>query len=269
MRTQLPAHSSAARSSAAVDETARATALIEALVTLPPLDPGRPAARDRAIEAWLPMAHRLTRRYAGKGEPFDDLLQMATIGLIKAIDRYDPDRGADFVSYAVPTVLGEIKRYFRDRTWSLRVPRRLQEMRLAISRAQTELGHTLNRSPTVADVADHLGVSEEAVLEGLEGGYAYRAVSLATPIGVEPDMTLGDTLGSYEHGYDLVELNLALPPAMAGLTERERQIVMLRFYGNLTQTSIAEQVGVSQMHVSRLLTRALAKLRTHLIDEHS
>jgi RNA polymerase sigma-B factor len=210
------------------------------------------------------MAQRLTRRYAGRGEPFDDLLQTATIGLIKAVDGYDPDHGSDFTHYAIPTILGEIKRYFRDRTWAMRIPRRLQEMRLAINNAQAELNHTLNRSPTITDVAVHLDVSDEAVLEGLEGGRAYRAVSLSAPVGDTPGYELSDTLGSEDHGYELTELRIAMPAAMAHLTEREQCIIALRFYGNQTQSHIAEQVGISQMHVSRLLARALDKLRKHL-----
>jgi RNA polymerase sigma-B factor len=238
--------------------------LVAALAELPPDHSDRPALRARTIEAWLPMAQRLTRRYAGRGEPFDDLLQTATIGLIKAIDRFDPSHGNDFVSYAIPTILGEIKRYFRDRTWSMRIPRRLQEMRLAINHAQAELTQTLNRSPTIADIAHHLDVGEEAVLEGLEGGLAYRATSLSTPVGDTPGVELADLLGAEDHGYELTELRVAMPAAMACLTEREQQIIALRFYGNQTQERIAAQIGVSQMHISRLLAGALAKLRKHL-----
>jgi RNA polymerase sigma-B factor len=241
-----------------------ATDLVLALAELGADHPDRPALRARAIEAWLPMARRLTRRYAGRGEPFDDLLQTAAVGLIKAIDGFDRGRGNDFVSYAIPTVLGEIKRYFRDRTWSMRIPRRLQEMRLEINHAQAELNQTLNRSPTVADIAVHLGVSEETVLEGLEGGLAYRAVSLSTPVGETADFELSDTLGSEDHGYELTELRVAMPAAMACLTEREQRIIALRFHGNQTQDRIAAQIGVSQMQVSRLLTGALRKLREHL-----
>jgi RNA polymerase sigma-B factor len=241
-----------------------ASDLVLALAELPADHPDRPAVRFRAIEAWLPMAQRLTRRYAGRGEPFDDLLQTATIGLIKAVDRFDPTQGKDFTSYAIPTILGEIKRYFRDRAWSMRIPRRLQEMRQAISHAQVELNQSLNRSPTVADIAVHLGVSEEEVLEGLEGGQAYRAVSLSTPVGDTPGFELSDLLGGEDHGYELAELRVALPSAMACLTEREQRIIALRFYGNQSQDCIAAQIGVSQMHVSRLLAGALTKLRGHL-----
>jgi RNA polymerase sigma-B factor len=254
------------RSSERTEEDERASRLVLALSALPPSHPDRPSLREQAIEAWLPMAYRLARRYARHGDMVDDLRQTATIGLIKAVDRFDADRGIEFAGYAIPTITGEIKRYFRDRTWSVRAPRRLQELRLAITQAQVELGHSLRRSPTVADVAAYLAVSEEAVLEGLESGYAYHAVSLSTPVGDESSFELADTLGSGDHGYELVELNVALPPAMAGLTEREQRIIAMRFYGNLTQAAIAEQIGVSQMHISRILTGALAKLRERLTE---
>jgi RNA polymerase sigma-B factor len=250
-----------ARSSASTD---RASELIAALAALPAGHPSRAALRDRAIEAWLPMARHLANRYAGRGEPADDLQQVAMMGLIKAIDRFDAERGIEFAGFAIPTIVGELKRHFRDRTWSIRVPRRLQELRLAITGANNTLAHTLGRSPTVADVAAYLGITEEEVLEGLEGARAYNSTSLSAPMGAETDMTLGDTLGSDDGGFELAENRVALGPALATLDEREQKIVTLRFYGNLTQAEIAAKVGVSQMHVSRLLTRALLKLRSQL-----
>jgi RNA polymerase sigma-B factor len=237
---------------------------IAALAACPVGDPSRRELRDLAIEAWLPLAGRLASRYAGRGESLDDLVQVATVGLIKAVDRYEVDRGEGFLGYAIPTILGEIRRHFRDRGWTIRVPRRLQEMRMAINEANTTLMHSLGHAPTVAEVAAHLQVSEEDVLEGLEGAAAYRATSLSTPTGAEGAPELGDMLGSDDHGYALAELHLALEPALARLTERERRIVAMRFYGNQTQTQIAVQLGVSQMQVSRLLTAALRKLRKHL-----
>jgi RNA polymerase sigma-B factor len=248
------------------EEDERATELVLELAALTPTDPARARLRERTIEAWLPLAYRLARRYARRGELFDELRQTATVGLIKAVDGFEPQRGTEFLGYAIPTIVGEIKRYFRDRTWSVRVPRRLQELRLLIGRARDELARESHRSPTVADLAAHLNVSEEEVLEGLESDYAYRAVSLSKPVTEESGLELGDTLGARDPGYDLVELNTALPPALARLTERERRIIVLRFYGNETQTSIAEQIGVSQMHVSRILAGALAKLRVQLTD---
>ncbi|WP_306205201.1 SigB/SigF/SigG family RNA polymerase sigma factor [Actinoplanes sp. RD1] len=229
-----------------------------------PEGPRRAALRDEAIRMWLPLAYHLAHRYTGRGEPDDDLLQTATLGLIKAIDRFDPDRGVEFAGFAVPTVLGEIRRHFRDRTWSVRVPRRMQELRLSISEASNALTQTLGRSPTVADIAAHLNVTEEDVLEGLEGARAYSARSLSTPVTEDGSTSLGDTLGETDHDMELAELRIALGPALQTLEERERTILSLRFFGNLTQSEIAAKIGVSQMHVSRLITRALAKLRAEL-----
>ncbi|MEV1328744.1 SigB/SigF/SigG family RNA polymerase sigma factor [Micromonospora costi] len=242
-----------------------ATDLLHAMAALPANHPSRPALRDKAIEAWLPLANHLAHRYSGRGEPTDDLAQTAAVGLIKAIDKFDPGRGVDFAGYAIPTIIGELKRHFRDRTWDIRVPRRLQELRLAISDANSSLLQTLGRSPTVADIAAHLKITEEEVLEGLEGARAYNAVSLSTPTGDGDRATeLGDMLGGEDGEFELAELRVALGPALATLDEREQKILTLRFYGNLTQSQIAEQIGVSQMHVSRLLARALTKLRGQL-----
>ncbi|WP_203794495.1 SigB/SigF/SigG family RNA polymerase sigma factor, partial [Actinoplanes derwentensis] len=190
-----------------------------------------------------------------------------TVGLIKAVDKFDPERGVDFAGYAIPTIIGEIKRHFRDRTWSVRVPRRLQELRLAITEANSSLTQVLGRSPTVPDVAFHLGITEEDVLEGLEGARAYNATSLSTPISADGTTELGDTLGGEDHEFEVAETRVALGPAMASLDQREQKILTMRFYGNLTQSQIADQIGISQMHVSRLLTRALGKLRRHLDAE--
>ncbi|HEX8628223.1 MAG TPA: SigB/SigF/SigG family RNA polymerase sigma factor [Catenuloplanes sp.] len=249
---------------AGTDSDDRAAELINAMVAAPTGHPSRAALRQQAIQAWLPLAHRLAHRYAGRGEPFDDLAQTATIGLIKAVDRFDPERGIEFVGYAIPTIVGEMKRHFRDRAWSIRVPRRLQEMRMAINQANSTLAHTLHRAPTVADIAAYLEVTEEEVLEGLEGARAYQATSLSTPTTADGTIELGDTLGSDDGGFELAELRVALAPALAALDERERRILTLRFYGNQSQAQIAEQVGVSQMHISRLLTKTLARLRAHL-----
>ena len=182
----------------------------------------------------------------------------------KAIDRFELSRGVEFPTFAMPTIIGEIKRFFRDTSWSVRVPRRLQELRLSITEANATLTHSLGRSPTVADIATHLGVTEEDVLEGLEGARAYNATSLSTPISADGSTELGDTLGGEDHEYELAETRVALGPALAALDEREQKILTLRFYGNLTQSQIADQIGISQMHVSRLLTKALTKLRTQL-----
>ena len=240
--------------------------LVAALAAVPLGHPDRPAARDRAVEAWLPLARHLAVRYAGRGEPTDDLIQTATVGLLKAVDKFDPGFGVEFAGYAIPTIIGEIKRHFRDRTWAIRVPRRLQELRLAITAANNTLTHTLGRSPTVADVAAHLGITDEEVLEGLDGARAYRATSLSTPLGAAGGTELGETLGGADHEFELAEIRIALGPAIASLTEREQMIVSLRFYGNFTQAEIAARIGISQMHVSRLISRALLKLRGKLSD---
>ncbi|MEV6349206.1 SigB/SigF/SigG family RNA polymerase sigma factor [Actinoplanes sp. NPDC051851] len=258
-RTEVVPESSAA-------STDQANELIAAMAALPAGHPSRPGLRDRTIEAWLPLARHLANRYAGRGEPADDLQQVAVMGLIKAVDRFDAERGIDFAGFAIPTIIGELKRHFRDRTWSIRVPRRLQELRLAITAANNDLTHRLDRSPTVADIAGHLGISEEEVLEGLEGARAYNSTSLSVPVGAEGETTLGDTLGEQDNGFELAELRASLGPALASLDEREQKIISLRFYGNLTQSEIAVRVGISQMHVSRLLTKALAKLRTQIDD---
>jgi RNA polymerase sigma-B factor len=246
--------------------TERASELINAYAGSPAGEPGRDRLRDRAIEAWIPLAQHLARRYAGRGEPVDDLAQVAVVGLIKAVDRFQVDRGVEFAAFAIPTVVGEIKRHFRDRTWAIRVPRRLQELRLEITAANNTLTHSLGRAPTVTDVATHLGITEEEVLEGLEGARAYNTTSLSTPLGEDGGTTLGDTFGGDDHGFELAELRIALGPAMATLDEREQRILALRFHGNFTQTEVADQIGISQMHVSRLITKALAKLRRQLAD---
>ena len=254
----------ARRTSDSARSTDAASELIAAMAALPAGHPSRPRLRDDAIEAWLPLARHLANRYAGRGEPVDDLQQVAVMGLIKAVDRFEADRGVDFAGFAIPTIVGELKRHFRDRTWSIRVPRRLQELRLAITAANNDLAHTLGRSATVADIAAHLGITEEEVLEGLEGARAYNSTSLSTPANAEGSTTLGDTLGEQDNGFELAELRVSLGPALATLDEREQKIVSLRFYGNLTQSEIAQQIGISQMHVSRLLSKALVKLRRHI-----
>lgn len=245
--------------------TESATELLHTLAALPAHHPSREVLRNQAVEAWLPLANHLANRYDGRGVPVDDLVQIAAIGLIKAIDKFDPGRGVDFAGYAIPTIIGEIKRHFRDRTWDVRVPRRLQELRLRISEANSVLLQTLGRSPTVADIAKHLAVTEEEVLEGLEGARAYNAVSLSTPTGDgERTTELSDLIGAEDTEYELAELRVALGPALATLDEREQRILTLRFYDCLTQSQIAARIGVSQMHVSRLLSRALTKLRGRL-----
>jgi len=247
----------------ALDQTA--AALLRQLATLPADHPQREHVRGRAIEAWLPLARHLAQRFHGRGEPLDDLVQIATVGLIKAIDRFDPEYGNDFAAYAVPTIVGEIKRHFRDRTWDIRVPRRLQELKLDINEATATLAQRLGRSPTITDIAGYLQRSEEDIIEGLEGARAYSAVSLQTLVGAGIDGTeLGDLFGQDDPDLALAEFRASLGPALDALSPREQHIIILRFFGNLTQTQIADRVGISQMHVSRLLARSLATLRGQL-----
>jgi RNA polymerase sigma-B factor len=249
-----------------VDEAA--VALLRRLAKCPAGSAERDDLRGRTIEAWLPLAQHLAQRFHGRGEPLDDLVQIATVGLIKAIDRFDPEFGNDFAAYAVPTIVGEIKRHFRDRTWDIRVPRRLQELKLDINAATATLSQRLGRSPTVADLAEYLRRGEDEVIEGLEGARAYSAVSLQTLVGAGIDGTeLGDLFGVEDPELALAEFRASLGPALDRLSPREQKIVILRFFGNLTQTQIAARVGISQMHVSRLLARSLATLRGELTQE--
>src|SRR2546429_1891712 len=262
-RTRVPAPRPGGRP--AVDQTA--LALLRDLAALPADHPDRPTLRGRAIEAWLPLAKHLAQRFHGRGEPLDDVVQIATVGLIKAIDRFDPEYGNDFAAYAVPTIVGEIKRHFRDRTWDIRVPRRLQELKLDINEATSTLSQRLGRSPTVSDIAEYLKRSEDEVIEGLEGARAYSAVSLQTLVGGGIDGTeLGDLFGVEDAELALAEFRASLGPALDALSPREQRIIILRFFGNLTQTQIAERVGISQMHVSRLLAKSLATLRGQLTE---
>jgi RNA polymerase sigma-B factor len=244
-----------------------ARSLLEQMVSLPADSEKRAQVRDQLVEIHLPLVEHLARRFQHRGEPLDDLLQVATIGLIKSLDRFDLERGVEFSTYATPTILGEIKRHFRDKSWAVRVPRQLQEMRLALTAATAELGQSLNRSPTVAELAKHLGATEAAILEGLEASNAYATISLDAPTGETGDddsPTLGDTLGSEDIGLVGVEDRESLRPLLAALPARERRILVLRYFGNLTQSQIAEEIGISQMHVSRLLARTLVHLREKL-----
>jgi RNA polymerase sigma-B factor len=228
------------------------------------LSAGRdPALRDALVERYLPLARQLARRYQRPEEPLDDLMQVASLGLLKAIDRFDPARDVAFSSYAVPTILGEIKRHFRDRTWSVRVPRDLQELALRVERAVGELARDLHRQPSVGELAAHVGVSQEQALEALEAAGAYRATSLDSPRGgdAETGDTLGDILGEDEDGFERAEVRATIDRLMRTITPREREVLRLRFEQDLTQAEIGEIIGVSQMQVSRLIRQAVARLR--------
>ncbi|HEX4110496.1 MAG TPA: SigB/SigF/SigG family RNA polymerase sigma factor [Solirubrobacteraceae bacterium] len=225
---------------------------------------GDVAARTALVERYLPLARQLARRYQRAEEPFDDLVQVASLGLLKAVDRYDPSREVVFSSYAVPTVLGELKRHFRDRTWSVRVPRDLQELALRVDRTVTRLSLERRRSPSVSDIAAAVDETEERVLEALEAAGAYRAGSLDAPrAGAEDNAgeTVADGLGGEEEGFARAEERALLEPLLRRISSRERRVLELRFVEDLTQAEIGERIGVSQMQVSRLLRQALARLR--------
>jgi len=231
-------------------------------------EPRRGDVRSQLVSIHKPLVEHLARRFRNRGEPYDDLVQVATIGLIKAIDRYDPARGVEFSTYATPTIVGEIKRWFRDKGWAIRVPRRLHEMRLEIGSATGVLAQELGRSPTVAELAERIGASEDEILDGIESAAAYSTLSLDAPEGSESDgPSVLDMLGAEDEALEGVENREALKPLLAALPERERRILLLRFFAGMTQSQIAVEVGISQMHVSRLLARTLVRLREGLLEE--
>jgi RNA polymerase sigma-B factor len=222
---------------------------------------GDERAREQALVESMPLVRALASRYAGRGEPLEDLVQVGSIGLIKAVDRFDVDRGVDFASYAVPTIVGEIRRHFRDKAWAMHVPRRLKELSLRLSRTLDQLTTELGRSPTIAELAAAAGVEEEDAIDALDSMNAYSTRSLHAPFDDDSDDSLSEKLGDEELGYAEVEDGAIVDAGLDALDERERQIVELRFFHELTQSQIASEIGISQMHVSRLLRRALATMR--------
>lgn len=244
-----------------------ARAMFVELRKLPDGSPERAELRNQLVRMHLPLVEHLARRFRNRGEPLDDLTQVATIGLIKSVDRFDPERGVEFSTYATPTVVGEIKRHFRDKGWAVRVPRRLQELRLSLTTATAELSQLHGRSPTVHELAERLGISEEEVLEGLESANAYSTLSLDVPDTDDESPAVADTLGAEDEALEGVEYRESLKPLLEDLPPREKRILLLRFFGNMTQSQIAQEVGISQMHVSRLLARTLAQLRDKLLVE--
>jgi RNA polymerase sigma-B factor len=224
---------------------------------------GDQRAREELVERFLPLARNLARRYSGAREPFDDLLQVASLGLVKAIDRFDVNRGAAFSSFAVPTILGELKRYFRDLGWSVHVPRGAQEQALKVQEAHERLTTKTGRPPTVSELAEYLELSVEDILDALETAAAHHSTSLDAPREDRDDESgsLVDAFGDEDHRYELVEESATISVAARELTPRERRVLALRFAGDMTQTQIAQEIGVSQMQVSRILRRALARLR--------
>lgn len=222
-----------------------------------------PKAREVLVERFLPLARQLARRYQRTNEPLDDLVQVASVGLVKAIDRFDPERGTAFSTFAVPTILGELKRYFRDSGWAVHVPRGMQERAMKLDEAVETLHRKLGRSPSTKEVAAQLGQSEEEVLEAMEAQGAYDAVSLEQHRSDDSQSgdTYADKLATEEDQYEMVEYEATIAPTLRALPPRDRVILHLRFSEDLTQSEIAERIGVSQMHVSRLIRRALARLR--------
>lgn len=248
------------------DEYAHCEPLFEELGTLDDGDPRREAVRSKLVTELLPLAEHIATRFSGRGEPREDLVQVARIGLINAVDRFDPTRGHDFLSFAVPTIMGEVRRHFRDSAWSMRVPRALKELQQNLVKATGELAHDLGRSPTPSELAAHLDIDVETVREGLLAAEAYKPASLDAPARGGGDTgTVGDQLADGESPYTRADDHLTLEAAMADLPPRERAIIEMRFVEELTQSQIAERVGVSQMQVSRLLAKTLDQLRHRVV----
>ncbi|WP_169332345.1 SigB/SigF/SigG family RNA polymerase sigma factor [Nocardia brevicatena] len=226
------------------------------------------AVREELISRCIPLADHIARKFSGRGEPFDDLTQVARVGLVHAVDRFDVERGSNFLSFAVPTIMGEVRRYFRDNTWAMRVPRRVKETHLRIGAAVDALSQSLGRSPTAKEIAAELDVDPDEVTQAVIAGNAYQPTSIdAASVGRDTDASLLDTLGEEETQFDRVEEYVAIRPLLAGLPERERRILTMRFFESMTQTQIAQQMGISQMHVSRILTKTLARLREQSVRE--
>lgn len=248
----------AAGGSAGHADRAESERLLQRLAETPEGDPARAQLRDAVVTSHLPLVHHIARRFHGRGEPHDDVVQVGTIGLIKAVDRFEPGRGVPFAGYAVPTVTGEIRRYFRDRAGSVRLPRRVQEFQVAVTQARETLTHQLGRTPTVEEVATLAGLDTDIVLEVLESAYSLSTVPLDVDNGVS------DSLGEEDVALDKVLTRATLRPVLAKLAPRERRIIALRFVRGMSQAQIAEEVGLSQMHVSRLLSKTLARLRAEM-----
>lgn len=221
--------------------------------------------RDSIVERCLPLADHIARRFDGRGEPRDDLVQVARVGLVNAVIRFDVDAGSDFVSFAVPTIMGEVRRHFRDNSWSVKVPRRLKELHLRLGAATAEMSQRLGRAPTPSELAAELEMDREEIVEGLVAGSSYNTLSIdGAGGGTEEAPAIADTLGDVDLNLDQIENRESLRPLLASLPERERQVLLLRFFESMTQTQIAERIGISQMHVSRLLAKSLARLRDQL-----
>ena len=245
------------------DDYSEVVPLIQQMQTLDADSPERQVLRDRIITRCLPLAEHIARRFGGRGEAHEDLLQVARLGLVNAVDRFDIERGSDFVSFAVPTIMGEARRYFRDAGWSVRVPRRMKELNSLISGAVGTLSQKLGRAPTASEIAAELGIDVKEASQALLARSAYQTVSVDSVVS-DDRLPLMDTLGANDPELEKMESYLTVRPALEKLPERERQIVILRFFGSMTQTQIADRMGISQMHVSRILSRTLIQLREEL-----
>ena len=244
------------------DEYSDVKPMFVSLSSLPPEDPIRHDLRRDIITRCLPLAEHIARRFDRRGEPFDDLLQVASLGLVNAVDRFDVDRGSDFLAFAIPTIMGEVRRHFRDAGWAVRVPRRLKELHLELVRATSTLSQQLGRSPTTREMARELGIGEDEVLQGLQAASGYQTLSVdSTSGGTDTGPALADVIGDLDSGLADVEDHEVLRVLLEGLPARERTVLLLRFFGNQTQSEIADRIGVSQMHVSRILSDTLARLR--------
>jgi len=219
-----------------------------------------PAAREALTKEFLPLAEYFARRFSGRGEPVDDLTQTASLGMLNAIDRFDPERGVPFSTYAAATIVGELKRHFRDRGWALRVPRNVQETAILVNRTVSAMWQEVGRAPTVAEIAKSADIGEDDVLQALDALQAYTTDSLDAPVG-DATSTAAETFGSEDRSFEVSEEWLSVAPALRDLPERERKILYLRFFEGRTQTEIAEELGISQMHVSRLVSQSLERLR--------
>lgn len=256
-----------ADSSSGFEETRARSSLLFAALT-DPRSPDHADARAGLVTLHTPLVEHLARRFQYRGEPYEDLVQVGLVGLIKAIDRFEPERGLEFSTYATPTVVGELKRHLRDKGWAIRVPRRLQELRLQITRESAELTQRLGRSPTARELAAALECTVEEIIEGMESGNAWMTVSLDATDSDEAPGVL-DVVGVDDADLSRVDLRESLKPLLAQLEDREKRILLLRYFRNLTQSQIAEEIGVSQMHVSRLLSRTLERLREGLADDEA
>lgn len=246
---------------------AAADALFDDLSVLPAGDPRRERLRDRIVTIYHPLARSMAARFRGRGESPDDLEQVAAIGLVKAVDRFDPDRGVGFLGYAIPTMMGELRRHFRDTAWSVRVPRRLSELYMTLQTTIRDLEQERGRPPTPRDLAERLSITVDEVQEALESGHYYRSASLDASLDAEDSTALLGKLGAEDHEFEVAEVRVLLKTAISRVPERERRLLAMRFFDGMTQAQIAKEIGLSQMQVSRLLTRTLGQLRAEL-EQH-